>query len=460
MSQLLSLNAIPSNGLALNNGVITISLGSAPSPAAQVGQLLRILGSASVPFTTDIWHANTAYPKFKYILDSSFNTWFAYANGGVSGSTSPFSAAGPGTLATDNVGSGYSSPPIQWVQVVTGLSWNFNGKYRLTAASGATLQVAAESEFAYFLPGTLQATGGGGQLAILIEPENILESYALLAGALTMATDVAYAQQSVYVLNLPSASATLTRLYNAQFNQNQLINPQQSKQYIRLIDCQSYYGADFDGLYSILSVISPSSCYVTPQFVQAVPNDYGGSGQCLFLATLEEAYPAGLMDVSPAAVASGAYVSDDVLLAINNNNKAAMIRLEVKDLGYWNQGSQIPEPVSTSPVDARPYDYDEVTFVAETYSSQAPFSNSPDVGFGSFTPGTLAAPPVNPGAGTTLLVQPYQQVIEADGDVVATAYDSGGTEDRGIVRAIAFCTRMSTPVLLPPQQLAPPAVIP
>lgn len=458
---ILSVTTIPSNGLSISGGVISIAMGGTISPTPQVGQLVRILNSDSVPTSYDIWAANTYYPEGKYVINSGTNpTTYLALNAGVSGSINPLTSSTPaGTLITDNQGTGYSTPYITWVAVQAGTSWSFNGKYHLTfvGGGGASLQVRASSEFAFFLPSTLAGTGGNGSLIIMNEPELTTEVYSLAHGSILYQTDIAYTG-GVFVVTLPSASPTLTRLFNALYNQNNLIRPVLSKQYVRLIDTQSYWGAQFNGLYPILDVVSDTQFVVEPQFLPAVTNDYGGGGMCTFLASMGTSIPTGTMDMGDSSFAAGVGVSDDLLIPINQNSKACATRFESKDMGYWKDGGQVP--TFTSDVDGYVYTYDEIGWALEYYSTALAWGNNPDVGFGAFKNGTRAPVFVNPQTTGTLIITPYTMVLDNEGNVSATIYTSDGSETQGVVRVIARGTRRSTQVVLPPAQLPKPAVIP
>jgi hypothetical protein len=189
--------------------------------------------------------------------------------------------------------------------VESGVSWNFDGMYHITSVSSQSdFYVTSSSLFTYFNP-TQIANGGHGQCTVLTAPEPIAEIHNITASpnGILFETTVAYSQGG-FVVTLQDNSPILTTRWNQIQNPNQLSAPVLSQLYVRLIDTQSYYGTQFNGLYQIAAVLGPNQFEVLPKYTQFLPNDYGGGGLCEILATLSMATPAGFVDTSDAALMS------------------------------------------------------------------------------------------------------------------------------------------------------------
>jgi hypothetical protein len=459
-------------GLQLASGIILVNYTPSIGGGAgvQVGQRCSIQRSISIPpYGSVSWFANKAYAAGDIIVSSisgGVSVFQKALNGGVSGSTAPTWNNTLGDDTVDDVGSGYSTPPITWVCVQPGESWNFNGEFYVEdAVSAGVIQVKAASQFAYFNP-ALTAVGGGGDITILSAPEPILEVHNIAQPAaeavncgINYTPTVAF-QQGVIVVLLQDVSALLTALWNAQNNPNRLSNPELSQQYVRLIGTQTWWGVQANGLYPILAVLGPpeypigKAFCVQPKQSQFLPNDVGGGGLAILLQTLTTQTQHGIMDLSDAALVAGVSpVCDDVLVQDNHNAKASAVFQETIDMGYYINGNQVPTPLS--PVDDYEYSYGECTFEAE-FASSAPVNAGSPYGSGVFVPGQKTFPGLGSTNGATLITVPYVIAIDGEGNVTCQVYTNGGVQDWGCVRVTCKARRQSTPIILPVQQLPQP----
>jgi hypothetical protein len=446
--KVLSVNSIaaPNSGLSLANGVITVTLTAPASPAPQAGQLVSIFGTTSVPDWAPNWQPNENYYLHAVIVDSNSNRQMCI-QAGVSGAAQPAWATAIGATTSDGT--------VTWIVIDDDISWSFDGEFHIAQViSASQFKVTAASQFTYYNP-LGNASGGNGTAVIMVKPEPILELHNVKPSPAGLIYETTLADQpGVFVVTLQDNSAILNNLWNALANPNQLSNPQLFKIYVRLIDTQSYYGVQFNGLYPVLAVLGPNSFAVSPPGAQYLPNDYGGGGICEILASLSTMTMPGFLDTSDAMVASGVYAADDTMVEVSYSSKFAAIRDEVFDMGYYRDGDQVPAPVS--PVDGYQYSLNECGFDAILSSSNPVSGNSSRDGFGPFTPGTKNFPNLAPQVGNFLVV-PYQLYVDPQGKVTISMYTNNGISVQGAVRVICTATRQSLPTTLPVNPLpAPP----
>jgi hypothetical protein len=471
-------------GLSLNNGIITVNFTPLGSGTLQPGQFASIQRCVSIPpYGAVSWFANKAYPA-GYIIVSSVSAGVSVfqkaLNGGTSGSTIPTFSSTIGTQTVDDQGTGYSSPPITWVCVQPGESWNFNGLFLVNQVLGpGEFTVTAASKFAYFNPG-LQAVGGAlplsgygsggtpeplGDVTVFASADPILEVHGIMQpGATPQACGISYQpsvafQQGVIVVQLTEASPVLTSIWNTLQNANQLENPILSQLFVRLIGCQTYYGVQVPGVYSVAAVLGPpqyalgTAFAVQPLQAQFLPDDVGGGGLAIFLRTLTMGIEPGLLDLSDTALANTTgEVCDDVLWQINHNAKMAAVRTEVFDMGYWIDGQVVPTP--TSAVDGYAYSYAECTFDYSFVTSSPVVSGSP-YSSAVFVPGEKDFPGLG-ATDSTLITDPYTVFVDASGNVTCKVYTNQGSVAEGAVRVICTAQREASPLVLPVEQLAQP----
>ena len=486
-----TLNAFPS-GLSASGGTVTCDFTFGPQVvdingntckgwngnSLQAGQVVVVSHSYTEPSYVPYWQANTIYPYGALIADSNDALEIAIV-GGISGSTQPSWPAAIGTTTLDNQGSGYSSPPVKWLRAQQGISWNFDGLYHITgtpSVSGSTgsggtgtLQFKSASQYNYFNPNNSAPVTGGSsanagaptsRVVVMIAPEPVLEYHTIQGSptGLVYQPTVAYTQ-GIFVVSLNTPSDLLTSIYNAQQNPNQLFNPQLFTVFARISDSTSYYGVNFNGLYQVTSVISPTTFTVQPPFSQYVPNDYGGGGICEILASMSTQVQSGMVDISYGTVETGGYISDDTLTGLSYTSKYGGIREETFDMGFYRNGDQVKTPIS--PVDGYAYSYDECNFEWTFASSSKVSGNAFAVGGPStFTPGTLYFPALSPftlQSGETIVTVPYVTFIDQTGNVTCEIYTSiVGVRDWGVLRVVCHATRESVPIQLPANQLAVP----
>ncbi len=454
MAQILSLNAItpgpPYNQLFLADGVVTVNLAAPASPTPQVGQLVSLFWTVSVPsYVTVSIARNRFYPKGWVGVDPNFNLQMCVQAGTTQSGTAPTFASTLGVETTDGT--------CVWICIASGISWNFNGLYHIqSVASASQFTVNAHSFFTYFNP--LQtATGAGGYAVIMTMPEPIAELHNInpSPSGILYTTTVAYAA-GVYVVTLADDSPILTALWNTLQNSQGLWNPQLYKLYVRLIDTQSYWGCQFNGLYSVLEVLGPNQFAVLPKSTQYIPNDYGGGGLCEILASLSMQTQAGFLDTPDVMLQPGAFATDDSLLELSYSAKFAALRPESQDMGYYRDGDTVPCMLSST--DGYPYSPSECDWEFELASTSPVVANNGALGGGAgvFTPGTPDFPTLGPQTYGNLLIAPYIISIDETGKLTCWQYTDQGTEKMGAVRVVCTAQRQSVPIVLPVAELPLP----
>jgi len=465
MPQILSVNVIPAGppytSIILSGGNVSVFFANPASPTPQVGQLVSMIGTVSVPAYTSVSiFRNTFYPLGYIGIDPNLNPQLCIQAGTTAGSAPSYATA---------IGQETTDGGTIWIRIAGGVSWNFDGLYHITNVySASNIAYKAASQFLYFNPlgtagGAGGTTGAGGVhvAVVLTAPEPILEVHNVAAspGGLLYQTTVAF-QQGVYTVTLADTSPLLTSIWNIISNPNNLFNPQLFSIWVRLIDTQSFYGVDFNGIYKILSVTSPNSFVILPKSPQFLPNDFGGGGLCEILYTISTADETGFMDVPDTMLETGVPVTDDSVLGVSETSKYASVRKEYFDMGYYADATQVKPPVSS--IDGYEYSLAECTFDYDFATSAQLLANAPILGGGEgvITPGALDFPLLAPIPAMTppitLLVVPYVAFIDEAGNVTCQVYTNYGVQKQGVLHVYCSAYRQATSIVLPAQQLPVP----
>lgn len=159
-------------------------------------------------------------------------------------------------------------------------------------------------------------------------------------------------------------------------------------------------------------------------------------GQRLAGLTFADGPPA-FVNLNDSELRGGAYLSQSKIRALSRNAKFGMMRLEVKNAGYYRNGDTVALP--TSPVDGYSYSRNECLYLPILGSTRQPA--------GGFTPGQLTFPSLSGsdiGTGD-LLESPYKLYITGSTGVVTSTmyFSTSGIAAQGTVQVVVFMQRSS-----------------
>jgi hypothetical protein len=148
----------------------------------------------------------------------------------------------------------------------------------------------------------------------------------------------------------------------------------------------------------------------------------------------------GAVDLPGANIAAHQLVTDDTMVKIAQNAKFGCVRPEFIFMGFYKNGDTIPAPIS--PVDQYGYQYSELIFDTELYTTRGP--NNDFVSGQASNPSQAISQPAN-------LYWHRYDVDDTTGKVSidVSYFKPGGSETLthdGIVRVIAICQRQSVNV--------------
>lgn len=149
----------------------------------------------------------------------------------------------------------------------------------------------------------------------------------------------------------------------------------------------------------------------------------------------------GMTDLSDTLLAADKTVTDDVMLKLSHNAKAAAVRCEFIFMGFYKHGDTVGLPAS--PVDGYAYQRAEVIYLFSLYATRAPGAG--------FVSGQASPPGIAPDQPQPNIRHVVCDINDATGAVtiIVSYMKSGGEEtttNDGMVKVYAVCQRSSVNV--------------
>jgi hypothetical protein len=145
----------------------------------------------------------------------------------------------------------------------------------------------------------------------------------------------------------------------------------------------------------------------------------------------------GFVDLQDSTFNQGQPVTDVALKQLNQNAKAAAVRSEEFDMGFYGPGDTVPTP--TSPVDGYAYARAECIFSLELRSSRQPAAG--------YTPGQATLPVLannDLGSGNLVCVPYILKIDPGSGVLTCQVYfSSSGAANQGTVKVTCKAQRLS-----------------